>query len=244
MRKSFGFVVLGMCILAPCSCLGKKHIAEDSAPIGPSKTTSRFLMVDTITTESDGWTLSEVTLGVFLHPKKKFYPNLKAEGPFTFQADWLRISYNDHRLILSASDTLPASSVVTDDDSIFMIQLTKGSEVREITGDQLAAPPPPSCTPNPSKRALTFGSDGGRDTISCTRRSAVIKVVFKEPWDYVDGVLEKGTAFYGWITISKLDGELWEVSAAPNYSDEPRKCYILFERGNTFGTVYVTQSGR
>jgi hypothetical protein len=215
-----------------------------SDEIGLSKTRSSFLLSDTIYTQTDGWTLSEIGIMHevdFQADSVTFTPNLTADKPFSYSADWLTVSYDNHRIILSADPFIVGCVYICDHN--FTIRLTKGSEQAEVVGSQEFYDDP-VLRPNASPKSFSFGAEGGDGVITVNEGTIVYSVYFDgklKPSSWV----KDGKSTFDWLTVEKLSDTQWKVAVAPNDASASRTCVIGFiSEYDEYENVTIEQSGK
>jgi hypothetical protein len=190
-----------------------------SDEIGLSKTRSSFLLSDTIYTQTDGWTLSEIGIMHEVDDQADsvtFTPNLTADKPFSYSADWLTVSYDNRRIILSADPFIVPCVYIADHN--FTIRLTKGDEQVEVVGSQEFYDDE-SLHSNAAPKSLAFGAEGGEATFSASEGTEI---------EYMEGNSTSSSAKgkRTWIAVEQVSDTQWKVAVEPNETSNPRKCVI------------------
>jgi hypothetical protein len=224
-------------------CSDDNDDTPDSNPIRASTNNLRFSGSGSITTESDGWTLSEVGLYIKYTDSNigdtiVYSPELKAKKAFNYTADWLKISYNKQTITLSAdiyyySDDYERHAIIT---------LTKGDEVVIIN----VFNDPEEEWPEPvplSRETIAFGADGGEEIVTVDDQTWVSQFLFEGKY-VPDSYFSEGSKTFQWVTVEKMSADTWKINAAPNDETTDRHCTILFQRFDAYATLDITQSGK
>jgi hypothetical protein len=216
---------------------------SDSNPIGVSSTNIEFSESGSITTESDGWTLSEV--GIYYKYSDSnigdtivFSPGLKAKKAFSYTADWLTIAYSRQTITLSA-DVYFYSAIY---ERRAIITLTKGDETATINVFNYPEEEWPEPVPL-SRETIAFGADGGEEIVTADDQTWVSQFLFEGKY-VPDSYFSEGSKTFQWVTVEKMSADTWKITAAPNDETTDRHCTILFQRSDAYATLDITQSGK
>jgi hypothetical protein len=220
---------------------------DEFGKIGLSKTESSFVMRDTISTACDGWTLSEVSVikdkvdefGHVVLDTATYNPNLTADKPFAYTADWLTVAYDSRKIILSADEPLGAIIMFPHK---FKLRLMNGGESVEINGEQIFGISPENAV-NASPNSLAFEADGGEEILTVNSGAWIDQMTF-DGVDMLSEAISKGKTAVSWLTVECLSDTQWKITAKPNPTSASRTCVIDFELWDYFQNVTVEQAGK
>lgn len=240
-------------IVAGCSST-KEEILTDPMPdkVGLSATEQRIMGLGDcieLTTASTKWTLEEVSITTLDRDESHTIatvtkrPMLKADAPFEYTLDSLKIAYADKGVTLTFGELPDLSGQVR----YYRLNLTKGTDRQTFTGRQELMDGESRDCIKLSSDNVTFTAAGGTANLT----------TMESPWwfsniSYPDGRYDypqnsseqlpwSYTSESGWLSIERTDLSHFTITALPNTSGNARSCVINLMLGNLYNSLTVCQ---
>lgn len=258
--------ILGALSLSSCS---SDNDPVDKYPdhIGVSKTTLWFLSngdQKEITTESDGWTLSEVVMTVsdgVAYDKNRVplasgtiydcrfeYPEIKAGKPFEYKINTMTFSYSDKTISITAD-----KRDKFDYHFVYEFTLKKGDCTETIychhDVDGFLDPPAIEVTPE----NLTIPAEGGTFTVNITLNYNLTGwwlgevCVGERLFDELGVKIYSGDKWsqdFDWLSLEVDGPEVIRVTVQPNETGLERKFQFTPHYGDNHAPISGTQAAR